>query len=170
MRLPFSSFVNNLLISINRAPSQLSPIGDEAKSLPPCIDAYIIAADKICTALPQDTEKTQKLPWYAFIDEAMLVLADELMVITSASQMDEVDFDEMLGEKPSFFDRVKIKSKTKPRESMVLADFAPATPLPSIPVPTPQVRTMLKRIAEDISNPTSNPSKKAKKAVPAQKT
>ncbi|GAA0153951.1 hypothetical protein LIER_12067 [Lithospermum erythrorhizon] len=48
---------------------------DETKSLPPCTDADIIAADKIHTALPQDTEKTQKLPWYAFVVEAMLVLA-----------------------------------------------------------------------------------------------
>ncbi|GAA0184162.1 hypothetical protein LIER_31451 [Lithospermum erythrorhizon] len=47
----------------------------EAKSLPPCTDADIVAANKICAALPQDTNTTRRLPWYSFVDEAMLVLA-----------------------------------------------------------------------------------------------
>ncbi|GAA0181358.1 hypothetical protein LIER_30232 [Lithospermum erythrorhizon] len=211
MRLPFSKFVNNLLISINRAPGQLNLTGgwlnvtifevacriagvelsvslfsalftvtredfqttfrarrhrnilegkrpnkDEAKSPPLCTRADIRAVEKIRTALPQETENTYKLPWYAFIDEAMLVLAGlvydkefvpeakedpptwgKLLGINSTNQMEDVDFDAMLGERPSFFDRVNIKSKTKPRESMVLSDFAPTAPLPPTVIPVP---------------------------------
>ncbi|GAA0159039.1 hypothetical protein LIER_15920 [Lithospermum erythrorhizon] len=53
------------------------------------------------------------------------------MLIASASPPVDVDFNAMLGERPSFFTRVKAKSKTKPRESMVPVSFAPATPLPT---------------------------------------
>ncbi|GAA0173040.1 hypothetical protein LIER_26740 [Lithospermum erythrorhizon] len=67
------------------------------------------------------------------------------------------------------FDRVKITSKVKPRESMVPLDFAPATPLPSTAVAVPQVRPILKRIASEFPIATSQPSKKAKKAVPSKK-
>ncbi|GAA0167603.1 hypothetical protein LIER_22492 [Lithospermum erythrorhizon] len=84
--------------------------------------------------------------------------------------MEEVDFDAMLGERPSFFDRVKIKSKMKPRESMVPADFVHVAPLPLTVVLVPQVRSMLKRIANDIPTSTSNPSKKAKKVVSPKKS
>ncbi|GAA0170091.1 hypothetical protein LIER_24431 [Lithospermum erythrorhizon] len=202
MQLPFSKFVNNLLISINRDPDQLNPIGgwlnvtifevacriagvepsvslfsalftvthediqttfrarrhrnilvgkspnkDEAKSLPLCTEVDIRTVEKIRTTLPQETKNKKRLSSYAFVDEAMLVLAGlvydkefdpeakddpptwgELLAITSANQMDDVEFDAMLSEKPSFLDRVKIKSKTKPRESMVPSDFAPAAP------------------------------------------
>ncbi|GAA0161439.1 hypothetical protein LIER_17752 [Lithospermum erythrorhizon] len=87
------------------------------------------------------------------------------MIISSASPMKEVDFDAMLGEMPSFFDCVKIKSKSKPRVPMVPSEFAPATPLPSASIPTPQVRPMLKRKAKDIPASFSHPPKMAKKAA-----
>ncbi|GAA0157737.1 hypothetical protein LIER_43416 [Lithospermum erythrorhizon] len=141
-------------------------IKDEAISLPLCSDADIRAIDKIRSILPQETETTHRLPWYTFVDEAMLVLADELMIITSMSKIEEVDFDAMLGERPSFFDRVKITSKVKPKESMVPSDFPPATPLPSSFVAIPQVRPILKRIASAF--PTIA-SKSSKKTVPSKK-
>ncbi|GAA0175489.1 hypothetical protein LIER_28654 [Lithospermum erythrorhizon] len=81
-----------------------------------------------------------------------------------------VNFDEMLGERPSFFDRVKIKSNTKPKESMVAPDFARVAPLPSSSIAAPQVRPMLKRISSEIPTSTSNPPKMAKKDAPSKKT
>ncbi|GAA0144427.1 hypothetical protein LIER_04875 [Lithospermum erythrorhizon] len=84
--------------------------------------------------------------------------------------MEEVDFDEMLGERTSSFDRLKIKSKTKPKESMVLSDYALAAPFSTIHVSAPQVRPMLKRIVEDIRKPPSHPSKKVKRVFLAKKT
>ncbi|GAA0184737.1 hypothetical protein LIER_32025 [Lithospermum erythrorhizon] len=162
---------------------------DEAKSLQTCTEVDIRAVDKLRAALPQETENTHRLPWYTFVDEAMLVLSglvydkefdpeakddpstwDELMIIASASQMEEVDFDAMLGERPYFFDHVKIKSNTKPRESMVPSDFAPAAPLPLSAIPVPQVRPILKRITNDIPTSTSNSSKRAKKVVPFKRS
>ncbi|GAA0150870.1 hypothetical protein LIER_09714 [Lithospermum erythrorhizon] len=145
------------------------PNKDGARSLSICTDADIRAVDKIRSALPQEKETTHRFPWYTFVEEAILVLADELMIITSARQMEEVDFDAMLGERPSFFDRVKITSKVKPRESMVPPDFAPAAPLPSSSVVVPQVRPILKRIASEFPTTTSKPPKKAKKAVLSKK-
>ncbi|GAA0150259.1 hypothetical protein LIER_09238 [Lithospermum erythrorhizon] len=144
---------------------------DEAKPLPFCTGTDIEAVDKIRSAIPQDTETTRRLPWYTFVDEVMLVLAglvydkefdpeakddpptwDELMIITSSSQMEEVDFDKMLG-RPSFFYRIKIASKTKPRESLVPSTFAPVVPLTTTTIHAPQVRPMLKKIADDIPIP-----------------
>ncbi|GAA0157705.1 hypothetical protein LIER_38502 [Lithospermum erythrorhizon] len=65
----------------------------------------------------------------------------------------------MLGERTSFFTRVKAKSKTKPRESMVPSTFAPAAPF-STSVPT--VSPILKRVANNIPAPLAPPPKRSK--------
>ncbi|GAA0155329.1 hypothetical protein LIER_13083 [Lithospermum erythrorhizon] len=170
MRLPFSNFVNNLFININHAPAQLSP------------------TENIRSILPQDTDETEQLPWYTYVDEALLIKAglvydkefdphvqddpptwDELVIIASACPPDEVDLDAMLGERPSFFTRVKTKSKTKPREFMVPADFAPAAPCLPTTLPAPVLNLVLKRVAENIPASLSQPSKKPKRSAPKKK-
>ncbi|GAA0140673.1 hypothetical protein LIER_01979 [Lithospermum erythrorhizon] len=72
---------------------------------------------------------------------------DELLI---ACPLEDVDFDAMLGERPSFFTSVKPKSKKKPRASMVPAGFAPAAPPPLTSIPAPVVNPVLKRVADNI--------------------
>ncbi|GAA0151312.1 hypothetical protein LIER_10056 [Lithospermum erythrorhizon] len=292
MQFPFSSFVNNPLIPINRAPSQLTPIGrwlnltmfqvacriamveprvclfaalfsvthdnfqtifsthrrrnilvknrpnkvpnkrllnkwffpqggmvvgvpriwtlkSEEKSLPTDTDSDIVAIKKIRSTLPQDTDAMERLPWFTYVDEALPVaaglvydrefnfdandeptswginlyfffmislcfltfnqyiccFAEELVLVASAAQPEEVNFDVMFGERSSLFDRMKLKSKTKPRKSMVPANFQPAAPIHITSIPAPKVNSMLNRIVENILASTSNPSKMAKMAT-----
>ncbi|GAA0156899.1 hypothetical protein LIER_14283 [Lithospermum erythrorhizon] len=61
------------------------------------------------------------------------------MRVVFAVQPEEVNFDAMLGERSSLFDSVKLKSKTKPRKSMVPADFQPTASLPTTSIPAPKV-------------------------------
>ncbi|GAA0144229.1 hypothetical protein LIER_04729 [Lithospermum erythrorhizon] len=91
------------------------------------------------------------------------------VLVARADAAYKVNFDVMLGERSSLFDRVKLKSKTKPRKSMVPANFQPAAPLPITSIPATKVNSMLKRIIENIPTSTSNPSKKAKMATPKKK-
>ncbi|GAA0183388.1 hypothetical protein LIER_30807 [Lithospermum erythrorhizon] len=227
MRLPFPSFVNNLLISINQAPGQLVPISgwlnitifevasrmciikptfslfsalftsshtpfqttfttrrkrnilvgpcpnkmlqDEAKSLPTYIAADIEAVVRIQSILPQGVNK---LPWYAFNDEAMLVktclvydkefnfeVGEEITsYIARETTPVDVNFDEMLSKRPSLFTRVAIT--TKPREFMA-PESAPAIPLAATPaispttIPAAKIPSTLKRLAKEILASTS---------------
>ncbi|GAA0139404.1 hypothetical protein LIER_00956 [Lithospermum erythrorhizon] len=76
------------------------------------------------------------------VDPVLVARADaayqeELVFVASAVQPEEVNFDVMLGETSSLFDRVKLKSKTKPRKSMVPADFQPVAPLPITSIHAP---------------------------------
>ncbi|GAA0186213.1 hypothetical protein LIER_33501 [Lithospermum erythrorhizon] len=67
----------------------------------------------------------------------------------------EIDFDEMLSERPSLFTRVAITTKTRPRESLA-PESAPAS------IPTILIPSMLKRMATEIPSSTSRPSKRTK--------
>ncbi|GAA0151489.1 hypothetical protein LIER_10198 [Lithospermum erythrorhizon] len=183
---------------------------DETKLIPTDTEADIIAVEKIRSTLPQDTDNMERLPWFTYVDEAMLVAAgliydkefdleandepptwginlllclydvdlfsnfnhyiccftEELMIIASVAQPVEVDFDAMLGERPSFFDRMKMKPKKMPRKSMVPTDFKPAAPLPISSIPERKVNSILKRIPKNIPSSTSHPSKRTKRSVP----
>ncbi|GAA0165685.1 hypothetical protein LIER_21019 [Lithospermum erythrorhizon] len=101
---------------------------------------------KIRTILPN---KENKLPWYAFTDEAMLVKAclaydkkfnpeatndpptweETTSHTTGEKEPTDVDFDEMMSKRPSLFPRVAITTKAKPRASMV-PEPTPAAPPP----------------------------------------
>ncbi|GAA0150763.1 hypothetical protein LIER_09628 [Lithospermum erythrorhizon] len=91
---------------------------------------------------------------------------NELMLIASASPLADVEFDTMLGERSSFFTRVKAKYKTKPRESMVPASFAPATPLPAA---ASAINPLLKRVANNMPVPLARPQNKTKRLLPKKK-
>ncbi|GAA0168713.1 hypothetical protein LIER_23368 [Lithospermum erythrorhizon] len=81
------------------------------------------------------------------------------MLIVFAGLPADVDFDAMLGKRPSFFTLFKAKSKTKPRESMVHSTFVPAAPF-STSIPT--MNPLLKRVADNIPAPLGPPPKRRK--------
>ncbi|GAA0168182.1 hypothetical protein LIER_22954 [Lithospermum erythrorhizon] len=117
-----------------------------------------------------------KLLWYAFCDEAILVMAglvydkvfNELVNIASSQAPQLVDFNDMLMDRPSLFTRVAITTKTKPRESLV-PEAVSSSPLPSgATLPTPSINPLLKRMASDAPPATQHP-KKAKKSSVVQK-
>ncbi|GAA0149571.1 hypothetical protein LIER_43064 [Lithospermum erythrorhizon] len=81
----------------------------------------------------------------------------------------EIDFEEILSERPSHFKRVVITSKAKPRESMV-PESASATPLPITTIAAPTVNSILKSMAKDILASTSQLSKQLEKSVTKKKT
>ncbi|GAA0174242.1 hypothetical protein LIER_27680 [Lithospermum erythrorhizon] len=136
MHMLFSNFVNNLLITINRAPGvepraslfaalfsvthdsfqfyfsthcrrnmlvkkrpnkvpdkrlltkwffarggmaigvpRIMTLKSEARPLPPDTESDLISVEKIRSVLPQDTDETERLSWYTYVDEAMLIKA-----------------------------------------------------------------------------------------------
>ncbi|GAA0140976.1 hypothetical protein LIER_02224 [Lithospermum erythrorhizon] len=160
MRLRFPLFVNNLLISINRAPGQLAPIeslisviirssssregvcllvflvsGGEVKDLPTETLEDIKVVNRMKSILPQGENK---LPWYVFRDEAMLVKAEEIVSYVNIDRAPTVvDFDDLVSDRPTLFPRVAITTKTKPRTSMVPESFSPVLLATDSHPPTP---------------------------------
>ncbi|GAA0175554.1 hypothetical protein LIER_28702 [Lithospermum erythrorhizon] len=109
-----------------------------ARPLPPDTENDLIAIDKIRSVLPQDAGDS-----YSPLILTPINFTDELMLIAFPSPPAYVDFNDMLGERPSFFTRVKAKSKNKPKESMVPASFASTAPLPAA---VPAMNPLLKRV------------------------
>ncbi|GAA0160012.1 hypothetical protein LIER_38960 [Lithospermum erythrorhizon] len=128
---------------------------NETRSLPTCIEADIRAVEKMRAVLPQETENTHRLPWYAFVDEAMLVLAGLVY---------DKEFDPEAKDDPPTWVKDEAQGVYGP------FGICACCPLPPAVVPVLQVRPMLKRIANDIPASTSNPSKKTKKTVPSKKS
>ncbi|GAA0169010.1 hypothetical protein LIER_23582 [Lithospermum erythrorhizon] len=225
MRLPFSRFVNDLLITINRAPGQLIPIGagtrpntgtrpnkvkdsrlhmkwffarggieqevpriwtlkEEAWGLPIPSATNMDSVGILRDVLPQGENK---LPWYNFCDEAMLVMAglvydkvfspfnrgtplswDELVNMASSQVPQLVDLDDMLMDFPSLFTCVAITTQIKPRESLVPGAAASFPITSGAALPNASVNPLLKRMASDVPLATQ-PLKKAKKSSGIQK-
>ncbi|GAA0148724.1 hypothetical protein LIER_36781 [Lithospermum erythrorhizon] len=47
----------------------------EARSLPPDTENDLLAMDKICSVLPQDAADLERLSWYTYMDESILIKA-----------------------------------------------------------------------------------------------
>ncbi|GAA0140583.1 hypothetical protein LIER_01899 [Lithospermum erythrorhizon] len=79
----------------------------------------------------------------------------------------DVDFDEMLSDRPSMFSCVDIATKMRPRESMV--PESTSTVLPPTSIPAVLILSMLKRMVKDIPTSTLRPSKRVKTSAPKKK-
>ncbi|GAA0140742.1 hypothetical protein LIER_02037 [Lithospermum erythrorhizon] len=97
---------------------------------------------------------------------------EEIVSYTNTERVPtDVDFDDMVSDRPSFFPRVTITTKTKPRASLVPeSTSAPpqataSTPSPTIPLA--KIPLMLKRLAREPPASDSQPGKRVK--IPAPK-
>ncbi|GAA0168203.1 hypothetical protein LIER_22971 [Lithospermum erythrorhizon] len=146
---------------------------DKSKGYPIPTDADLDTVAKVESLIPQGNNK---LPWYTFYDEAILVTAglvhdkefdpvntsdppswEEIAIYaTFASKPNEIDFGEMLSERHSIFTRVAITSKIKPNESLIPV-LGSTPPLPTSTIPAHVVSSVLKRLASEISGPNTNP-------------
>ncbi|GAA0138691.1 hypothetical protein LIER_00387 [Lithospermum erythrorhizon] len=140
----------------------------EAKPLPTDIVEDLVVVARIQFLLPQGEDK---LPWYAFTEEASLVMAGLVYVRTkviSYTNTDhtpgEVNFDGMVSDRPTLFTQVAITTKTKPRASMVPESSVPSI-LPPPFIPLEAIPSILKRLAREPPAFGSQPVKRIKVPV-----
>ncbi|GAA0175146.1 hypothetical protein LIER_28381 [Lithospermum erythrorhizon] len=101
-------------------------------------------------------------------ESAEAAFQEEIVSYTNTKRAPaDVDFDDMVSDRPSPFSRVAITTKMKPRASMVPKSTF-ATPLasdshhPPTKVPVPKILSMLKRLAKETPTSSSKPTKRVK--------
>ncbi|GAA0153499.1 hypothetical protein LIER_11722 [Lithospermum erythrorhizon] len=139
---------------------RLWTLQEEARNLPIDIAADLAIVAKIQSILPQGENM---LPWNAFMDKAALVKAglvydkdfnpeapgdpsswEEIISYTDTEKAPaDVDFDDMVSDRPPLFSRVAITTKTKPRASMV-PESTSTTPLATGSNPPPTTIPLVK--------------------------
>ncbi|GAA0158498.1 hypothetical protein LIER_15506 [Lithospermum erythrorhizon] len=140
------------------------PLVEEGQSPTPAIDGVDTSN---LTHVPVDPREAER---------AEAAYQEEVISYTDTEKASaDVDFDDMVSDRPSLFCRVAITTKTKPGASMV-PESTSTTPQatgsnpPQTTIPLAKIPSMLKRLAGEPPASNSQPTKRAKVPAPKKKT